>query len=217
MKKVMLAKFGFVRWPEEDFSDDGNYFTCYRAGKAVRVSKLVADGKVYLSIDSSCGKGTVPYEVYIALPNYRKANWDYNGVSIETLTETDLQEFYNACIAYEEEYENAEASLVYPTLDELQKKANQLYMHKKAEITHLKDLFDSYAFDAIMKLSPHELKTCQEYLRRLHTELENLDPVEQAKKFLGTAGSFDFIKREYSECYYYKYIVDLFKRYCMYV
>ena len=68
MKKVMLAKFGFVRWPEEDFSDDGNYFSCYRAGKAVRVSKLVADGQVYLSIDSSCGKGTVPYEVYIALP-----------------------------------------------------------------------------------------------------------------------------------------------------
>ena len=49
MKKIMMNKYGFVRWPEEDFSDDGNRFYCYKVGNRVRVSKLVSDGVAYIS------------------------------------------------------------------------------------------------------------------------------------------------------------------------
>ena len=80
MKKIVMTKYGFVRWPEKDFSDDGNRFTCYRVGESTRVSKLVSDGRAYLSIESSCGKGTLPYEHYSTLPHYNKACWMYNGV-----------------------------------------------------------------------------------------------------------------------------------------
>ena len=119
MKRINLTKYGFVRWPEEDFHDDGSNFQCYRAGKAVRVSKLVSDGQVYLSIDSSCGNKTLPHEIYSKLPYYNEANWTYNGVSVETLTEDDIQAFYEACVSYEKAYEETEATIKYPTLEEI--------------------------------------------------------------------------------------------------
>ena len=107
MQRINLTKYGFVRWPEKDCSDDGNRFTCYRAGKKVRVSKLVSEGCAYLSIESSVGNGTLPYDVYSKLPHYHEATWAYNGVSVACLTDNSLKAFYNACVAYEKEYEEA--------------------------------------------------------------------------------------------------------------
>ena len=48
MKRIELVKYGFIRSPEDDFSDDGNRFTCYRVGK-VRVSKLISHGDAFIS------------------------------------------------------------------------------------------------------------------------------------------------------------------------
>ena len=70
MKRIVMAKYGFERWPEKDFTDDSSRYVCYRAGKAIRVSKLIADGQAYLSISSDVGRGTLPYEVYSKLPHY---------------------------------------------------------------------------------------------------------------------------------------------------
>lgn len=82
MKRVNLVKYGFIRWQERDFTDDSNRFQCYRAGKKVEVSKLVSDGQVYLSAHTDIGNNTLPHSVYCNLPNYNKACWNYNGVSI---------------------------------------------------------------------------------------------------------------------------------------
>lgn len=114
MKRIMLTKYGFERWPEKDFTDEGNRFTCFRAGKNVRVSKHVYNGDVYLSIDTCLGVGDkfLPYAIYSKLPHYRPAAWNYNGISVATLTDDDLRNFYNACIAYEHEYEEAAEKLV---------------------------------------------------------------------------------------------------------
>ena len=111
MQRINLTKYGFIRDREEDFSDDGNRFQGYRVGKRVRVSKHVYNGDVYLSIDTCLGDRYLPYTVYSKLPHYKPAAWNYNGVSVATLTDDDLRNFYNACIAYEQEYENAIANL----------------------------------------------------------------------------------------------------------
>ena len=87
MNRINLTKYGFERCPSADFTDDGNRFTCYRAGKGVVVSKLVADGQAYLSASSDCNKGTLPYEIYSQLPHYKDSSWKWNGVSVVTLTE----------------------------------------------------------------------------------------------------------------------------------
>jgi hypothetical protein len=213
MKKIMMSKYGFVRWPEEDFSDDGNRFTCYRAGKAVRVSKLVADGDAYLSIDSSVGKGTLPYEVYSTLPNYKKAVWGYNGVSLSTLTDEDLKDFYNACISYEKEYEEAEASVVYPTLEELKIKAEQVTIKVAREVNQVEKLLSLYAFEAASKFSKYDWINLQEYIGHLNSELIRFNPDTYPQKIVGSAGSFNFIKNKsyLEEGFWFKCIIDLFK------
>ena len=216
MKRINMVKYGFVRWPEEDFSTIENRFTCYRAGKNVRVSKLVADGEVYLSIASDCGKATLPYQIYSKLPHYNAANWEFNGVTVETLTDEDLYKFYEACVAYEKEYEEAETNFVYPTLEELTMKAQELYIATKADVVFINKLFNKYAFDAATKMAAFEWKTCQDYIKNLVAELDRLDPDTYPNTIFGTSYSFTFMERKYTESYYSTYIKDLFKKYCMF-
>ena len=119
MKRINLMKYGFVRWPERDFHDDGNNFTCFRVG-TLEISKLVSDGQVYLSAQASeCGNKTLPYEIYSNLPYYNEATWKYNGIALDTLTDADLEAFYEFCVEYEKAYVEEEEHIEYPTIEEL--------------------------------------------------------------------------------------------------
>jgi hypothetical protein len=216
MTRINLAKYGFVRWPEEDFSDDGNRFTCYRAGKNVRVSKLVADGAVYLSIDSGVGNCSLPYEVYSQLPHYKAANWDYNGIQVEPLTDDDLKEFYEACVAFEQEYEAAEASIKYPTLDEIKDKAMRVTAKRLFELETVEQWFKTRALEAAAKLSAYEWKQVQEYTKNLMADVKRFDPETYPQTIVGTSRSFDFVKPEYemNDSYWFKYLHELFENRC---
>jgi hypothetical protein len=217
MTRINLVKYGFVRWSEEDFSDDGNRFTCYRAGKAVRVSKLVSDGQAYLSISSGVGNGTLPYEVYHKLPHWNDANWKWNGVSVDSLTEQDLIDFYNACIAYEQEYETAEAAIKYPTLEEIQEKAAKVTAKSLAELTTVETLLKKYSLEAIVKFSSYEWETVQEYTKRLLVDVQRYAPEAFPQTIVGTSYSFDFVKpnTHMEESFWFRHLKELFEKYCM--
>ena len=89
MKQISLKKYGFERFEEADFSDDGNRFTCYKlyGCPKMRISKLVSDGEAYLSADIT---GDLYYDEYQNLPHYKDATWKYNGTSIDKLTDDEL-------------------------------------------------------------------------------------------------------------------------------
>lgn len=200
MKRINLVKYGFVRWPEEDFSDDGNRFTCFRAGKNVRVSKLVSDGEVYLSIGSTVGKGTLPHEVYCNLPNYNSASWKYNGVSIDSLTEQDLIDFYEACVNFEKEYEEAEANIVYPTMEEITAQCEKITAKAEAEYKQASQLVVNAVLDGtIVKLSDYEIKELKNSLATLKNAVNNYDPATCPQRLYRKSSSFDFVKPTY--CY----------------
>lgn len=213
MKKIMMTKYGFVRWPEKDFSDDGNRFICYRAGKKVRVSKLVADGQVYLSIDSSVGNGTLPYDAYSKLSHYKEAVWSLNGVSLDPLTDEDIRDFYEACLAYEAEYEATEATFELPTLEHIKAKAAAVTAKTLMEIDTVRQLLGTYAALAALKFSEYEWKTIQTYFRNLYNEKKRYDPDTFPQTILGKAASYDFIHKQgyMKESYWFRHIVDLFK------
>lgn len=217
MKRINLVKFGFVRTPEEDFIDDCSRFTCYRAGKTVRVSKLVSDGQAYLSISSECGKGTLPFEVYSKLPYYNDANWRWNGVPVAGLTDKDLEDFYNACLAYEREYEEAEAAIKYPTLEEIREKAVKLTAKSLLELSKIEMLLGKYGLEAAAKFSAYEWKQVQEYIKHLQADVVRFDPEAFPETIVGKSYSFDFVKPEYNmeESYWFTWLRDLFKKYCM--
>lgn len=202
MKRINLVKYGFVRWPEEDFSDDGNRFTCFRAGKNVRVSKLVSDGEVYLSIGSTVGKGTLPHEVYCNLPNYNSASWKYNGVSVDSLTEQDIIDFYNACVNYEKEYEEAEAKIEYPSLEEITAQCEKITAKAEAEYKQASQLVVEAVLDGtIVNLSDYEIKELKSSLATLKNAVNNNDPKTYPSRIYRKSSSFDFVKPDY---YYLK-------------
>lgn len=168
MTRINLCKYGFVRWPEEDFSDDGNRFTCYRAGKKVRVSKLVADGQVYLSIDS--GIGQLPYEVYKNLPHYNDAEWKWNGVSLAGLTDEDIQEFYEACVAFEKEYEELEAEFKFPTQEEITKRTAEVMTVRAKEIREVQELITAKLPVLLLTASTYQWAEIQRGFKKLLEE-----------------------------------------------
>ncbi len=206
MKRINLIKYGFVRWPEADFSDDGNHFVCYRAGKQVEVSKLVSNGEAYLSASSSVGRGTLPYDVYSKLPHYHDSNWKWNGVSVDSLTDQDLEDFYNACILYEQEYEAAEAALVYPTLEELTERTQQLQALRLQELNEATKEMTENIMAAATKLSKYNWARIQEYITCLVQEAARYDPVTYPQTIYKTMESFDFVKPDShkltSSCWY---------------
>ena len=216
MKKVNLTKYGFVRWPEKDFSDDGNRFSVYRAGKAVEVSKLISDGQIYLSIDSNCGKGTLPFELYSKLPYYKEANWTYNGVSVEKLTEEDIQAFYDACIEYENAYLEEEAHIAYPTVADIKKQCEKIVAKRFEELTEVESILQKGKITEVaMKLSEYEWKELRNDLNHLASELATIDPRVYPEKIYGTSYSFSFVSSKNSALshpnYWYEDIMKMFK------
>ena len=143
MKRISLLKYGFERSKEDDFDDDGNYFTCYRHPLApnIRVSKLVADGEVYLS--SSVKGLDIRYDEYKECPHYNEADWKYNGVSIATLTDEDLQAFTNAVIEYQKECEETLKNAYIPTREELEAKYDKEQNEAKNDKENALKLFES--------------------------------------------------------------------------
>ena len=93
---VNLKKYGFVRHPEEDFSDDGNRFAVYyydpegTGDNTIRVSYLRYGDDVYIA-----GRSTHPKTgKYISFD-------DLNGVSVATAIEK-LPELVKKLDAYKE-------------------------------------------------------------------------------------------------------------------
>ena len=217
MKRVNLTKYGFIRWPEEDFSDDGNNFQCYRAGKAVRVSKLVSDGQVYLSIDSSCGNGTLPFDIYSKLPYYKEANWAYNGVSLETLTDADLEAFYEFCVEYEKAYEEEEAHLVYPTIEEIKEQCDKLTAKYMKEIDEIEAIVSKKLAEIALKFSDYDWRELKHNITSLVEKVCQVNPDTYPEKIYKQAYSFNFVKPDYNDLvnpsYYYKSTMEMFEKY----
>lgn len=215
MKRIMMSKYGFIRWPEANVEDDGNRFEGWRAGKAVRVTKLVSDGQAYLSISSDCGRGSLPFEIYSKLPYYNDANWRWNGVPVAGLSDKDLQDFYNACVEYEKAYLAAEASTVYPTLEEIKAQAQKVYALRYVELNKVEQMLAAHGIEAAAKLSAYEWAEVQKFTTYLLDEAARFNPDTYPQTVVGTAGSFDFVKPDSDKLepsYWFERIRKLFEK-----
>lgn len=212
MKRIILTKYGFTRFPEQDFHDDGNNFTCYRFSNTDNhISKLVADGQAYLSCHVS---GQLPHEVYSKLPNYRKSNWDFNGISVESLTDELLQEFYQSCVDYEREYQEAENQTVWPTIDELTEKCKEIVSHKHKELEDLVALVNKNMFAAALTFSEYEWKRIRDCIQNLEKETQRYSPITYPTAVYKTQASFRLMQLEYEkDCYWSNSLKEIFAKY----
>lgn len=209
MKKIMMNKYGFERWPEEDFSDDGNRFTCYKVGERVRVSKCTYNGKVFISarIDGTM----LPFDVYSKLVHYSALD-ALNGVSISSLTDEDLFNLYEACLAYEKEYDEAEANIKMPAIADIEAQCLKIKAKRTAELKEIEELLNNNIVNLATELSDYQWRNLKGYLVRINELITQCDPDVKVPALVNTSISFNFCKPDYSELndsYYYKYIIDM--------
>ena len=213
MNKIVMTKYGFVRSPEDDFTDDGTRFTCYRAGNVV-VSKTTWQGEAFIS--GRLEKYTLPYETYSKLPHYKDLD-KLNGKYIDTITDQDLIDLYNACIAYDKEYTDAEAAIVYPTMDELVEQCKKVIAHYKEEKEEAMDLITKAANNLILYASEYELKSIKNDIGVLDARIKYYDPTTYPQSIYKLASSFDFIdpaNYNLQESWHLKQIKEIVEKYC---
>jgi hypothetical protein len=201
-----MTKYGFERWQAEDFSDDGNRFTCYKVGNRVRVSKLVRDGRAYISARIDGIK--LPYEVYSQLPHYKVLD-DLNGISVDNIDEDDLLELYHACVEYEQEYNAAEANLDLPTIEELELQCAIVINNVHRQIAEVECAIKNNITKLMVNLDSYKWDSIKHYYNSL------LKEVDRYKKYpaqmLGTAQSISFCKpnKTLSDSYYYEALMKI--------
>lgn len=209
MKKIMMTKYGFVRWPEEDFSDDGTRFMAYRVGERVRVTKATHNGDVYL--DGTIHGTKLPYEVYSKLPHF-SATGKLNGVSIDSLTDQDMIDLYEACLAYEQEYNEAEANIQMPTLEEIKKQCITIQLKRATELADIKLQLNEKALALALLLNEWRWKDIRGYIHNLANQITSYNPETYAPKILDTNRSIGFCKpdcTELKDSWYYTQLVEL--------
>lgn len=208
MKKIMMAKYGFVRWPEEDFSDDGNRFYAYRVGKRVRVTKCAFNGEAY--IDANIHGTKLTYEVYSKLPHYPELG-KLNGVSIDSLTDNDLFNLCEACLMYEQEYTEAENNIQMPTLKEIEIQCKKVQYKRQLELIDINGAFSRSAVAIASKLEKWEWNNVRDYMLAIANSVSSYDPDTYPQTIVGTSRSIDFCKPdcpELRDSFYYKWIME---------
>jgi hypothetical protein len=211
MKKIVMSKYGFIRWPERDFNDDGAKFICFKVGERVEVSKTTYKGDAF--IDCYIQGTKLPYEVYSKLPHYSAIS-RLNCVPIESLTDQDLLDLYEACLAYEQEYTEAENNIQMPSASEIKAQCQNIQAKRTTEYEEIEQLLNSNAAKLATELESWQWKTFKEYFVKLAAERAKYNPELFIPTILGTARSINFCKPDYIEldsCYYYNYLMNLIK------
>jgi hypothetical protein len=216
MKRINMTKYGFIRNEEEDFHDDGNNFKGYATGhnSRLRISKLVSDGRAYLSADMNGNK--LDCTEYSKLPHYKDATWNYNGVDMNSLTDEDLINWYNACVEYEKEYIEAESKVVFPTIDEIKLQCETINAIRQAEIDEVSTLLERIAVRFVLEADKYTLNNFQSYFKSLKERFFDIDKYPQTiqKSNYGR----NFIKSTNSDLqpsFYYKCLIEILERYAM--
>ena len=183
-KRINLTKYGFKRCPEEDFVDDGQKFQCYKTSddSEMYISKTISDGDIYLS--GHLYKGNLPYNVYQKLDHYDKVLWDLNGISVNDITDEDLKNFYNDCVAYEKEYNDA-LEKFNSTKNESCKgktiKESVIRGMSKDEMSKVMENIVAYRLDGIFKFDEPTDSFIEKVVKRIIKENEflNYDAIDK--------------------------------------
>lgn len=209
MKRILMNKYGFERWQEEDFSDDGNRFTCYKVGSRVRVSKLVTGNKAYISARIDGTK--LPYEVYSKLPHYKDLD-KLNGVHCMLITDDDLTKLFEDCVMYEHEYTAAENGIAMPTVYEIADQCRCWQTKIKNDILTIENILNTNLTKVLTNASSYEWSTIKDYHNKLKKECDKYDPAEYPLKIVDSYISINFCKNEPTDSYYYTCLLEILSK-----
>jgi hypothetical protein len=215
MKRITMTKYGFIRNEREDFHDDGNNFKGYATSPTsrLRISKLVSEGRAYLSADMNGNK--LDYTEYSKLPHYKDATWNYNGIDMDSLTDEDLVNWYNACVEYEKEYIEAESKVVFPSIEEIRNQCFIINKIRQQEIKEVEELLQKASLNLFLKgTSDYELRSIRDYYKTLTSRFYNLDTYPQTIQYSNYGRNFvKDTNPDIQPNWYYKHLVEILEKY----
>ena len=215
MKRINLAKYGFIRNEMEDFHDDGNNFKGYATGpnSRLRISKLVSDGQAYLS--SSMDGNKLDSTEYSKLPHYQAATWKYNGVSVADLTDEDLVNWYNACVEYEKEYIELEAQVSFPTIEEIRNQCIKIRNIRQQELSVITNLINMNGTKLLLQLSDYDVRELKRYYSSLTKETEGFNPDTYPQTIQHSNYGRQFVKENnyhLNDNFYYRQLKEIISK-----
>jgi hypothetical protein len=115
-------------------------------------------------------------------------------VAVSALTDNDLSELYEACLAYEREYTEAENSIVMPTLDEIREQCVKVKAKIDKEIMDIQRLF---SLEVASKLSTCEWRNVRDYYMFLKDSATEYDPDKYPHTIVNTNRSITFCSPDF--------------------
>lgn len=209
-----FMKYGFVRNPAGDFSDDGNRFReyIYKNDKGeMPMTYLKSDGQVYASI-ALHHKDELSYNDYKNLPSYKDAD-KYNGVGEDSVDVKDLADIASRLI---DEYNEMVNSIEDVPDEELDARYSELVSAAKQNYNHMLTALREIDITKILTLGDYKLKQLKEYFNSAKNNIVNLVASKDRIKSGSIRARRDFMRysesniREYVEnkYFYTKWIMD---------
>lgn len=153
------------------------------------------------------------YEEYSTLPYYEAIN-RLKGVSKASLTDNDLKTFYDNCIAYEKEYNDAVNKVVYPTMEEMREKCDELTKDLENQYQEACQVIKDHIIDLLEnpKTGTYTLATLQDRLNALnYNAMHRWNKDIYPPQFYKTAVSLEFVKKKPEQSRYLKEIKEILK------
>jgi hypothetical protein len=169
---TQFPKYGFTRYPEGDFSDDGNRFREYLFDGELPISYLRADGSVYISFHPD--ELDLNYEEYKNAPSYRESE-KYNGVPED---QVDMQDLQNIATKYLKELHEIKDGLGETPDEDLQAYFDDNHRYNVKVYDMAKEIVRTN-FDNLVALSkrPYALKNVFDYLRSLKSDANHMPDI----------------------------------------
>jgi hypothetical protein len=156
------------------------------------------------------------YTEYSKLPHYKDATWNYNGVDMNSLTDEDLVNWYNACVEYEKEYIEAESKVVFPTIEEIRNQCIRIRKLRQQELNNITKLINDNGTALLLGLtSDYELRNLRDYYKNLKRTAEGLDPDLYPQTIQKSNYGRNFVKETNSdlkENWYYKQLKEIISK-----
>ena len=212
MTRINLTKYGFIRCPKEDYTDDHCRFQVYQVGR-VRVTKHVSNNEVYINCSVD---GFLYYKEYSMLPHFSELD-RLNGVGVESVTEQDLIQLYNDCVEYEKEYYALENTIrtSLPTEDEIRKACITITERRQAELTNVNSRLATLSHKLLTCCSDYEWRQIREYYNRIIAKMNQYDVDVYPKAMVGNPNSRSFVREDSFEFAYsfpYEALMSIFDK-----
>jgi hypothetical protein len=119
-----------------------------------------------------------------------------------------LIDLYEACLAYEQEYTDAENNIQMPTLSEIRIQCMKVQAKRQEELAEINRHFTAAV---ATKVEKWEWTNIRDYVLGIINSVDRYNPDKYPQEVVGTTRSINFCKptcSELQDSFYYKWIME---------